>query len=140
MQRLDRFHEIELQQHALYCESQRSPGVLVLNAPTASGMRQRPAHAASETGAQRESQIWRRRSYVRHGVSPMADVYQSSWFVAHTVAFCAAAAAATASSASVSGARRGDGEHGGARGMRLCAAARGAKGNACGEQRAATRE
>jgi hypothetical protein len=43
--------------------------------------------ARREKLAQRESQICRRRSYVRQGVSPTTDVYQSSWSVAHTVAF-----------------------------------------------------
>jgi hypothetical protein len=50
------------------------------------------------------------------------DVYQSSWFVAHTVAFCAAAARAAQSSASASALRRESGGRDGARRMLLTAA------------------
>jgi hypothetical protein len=104
MQSMDRFHAIELQQHECSCESQLSPGVFVLNLPTSSEHRRAAALVADRSlqsmYAQRLSQIWRKRSYVRHGVSPTTDVYQSSWSVAHTVALCALAPRVAASTPS----------------------------------------
>jgi hypothetical protein len=68
--------------------------------------------------AQRESQIWRKRSYVRHGLSPTTDEYQSSWSVGHTVAlFWATAACAAARNTSASTRRRESSRVGSVRGM-----------------------
>jgi hypothetical protein len=80
MHSIDKFHAVELQQHVLL---QLSPGALVLNWPTASIQRmfsdvsgEHPV--ARGQAVQPLSHICRKRSYVRHGLSPTTDVYQSS--------------------------------------------------------------
>jgi hypothetical protein len=107
-QSIDKFQAIELQQHGLL---QLSPGAVLLNWPTASLQSGATASAASGScqgrkHAQSLSQICRRRSYVRHGVSRTTVVYQSSWFVAHTVKFCAAEEHAAVTTASRRAKRR----------------------------------